>query len=277
VLAVLAPLHAQSPRIAPGSPADGTGTAFDVASVKPNRSGEQLIRIETFPGGRFVAINVPVSSLVMLAYRVEDYEIVGSPPWMNSERYDVEARANTDLPMMEGPLAAAGPLPGMIKALLADRFGMVSHLEKREGPIYMLTMARTDGRPGERLTRSTVDCAAATAAAKPGEIVQGCSSRISPGTIVLEGSPISVLVSALSGILRRPIVDKTGLTGAFDLELQWQPQRLLGPLGVEPSVAVPAAPTIFTALREQLGLKLDGARGPVDVLVVDKLERPTSN
>jgi uncharacterized protein (TIGR03435 family) len=257
-------------RPAPAIPRDPI--AFAVASVKPNKTGELLIRTDTLPGGRFIAQNVPVSTLVRLAFRVQGYQISGAPSWFETDRFDLDARAGIELPPLAGPLDASGPVPQMVQALLADRFRMVAHRETRDGAAFRLT--RVDGTAGARLTPARIDCVGAAVAA-PREVVQGCTTRISPGTIVMEGTPIAKLAGVLSGLVGRPVIDETGLTGAFDIEIQWQPPPTPGAPGA------PAASTdggsLFTAIREQLGLKLDAARAPIEALVIDRLERPTPN
>jgi uncharacterized protein (TIGR03435 family) len=246
--------------------------AFSVVSVKTNRTGDRAIRTDTLAGGRFIAENVPTRTLIQLACRVDAYQISGAPDWIDADRFDIDARADVDLPPMRGPLSANGAVPQMVQALLADRFKLLAHREQRDGPAFRLT--RVDANRAARLTAAKVDCAAA-AAEKPREIIQGCTTRISPGTIVMEGAPIARLVDTLSGLLGRAVIDDTGLTGRFDLELQWQPPLPPGPAGTPP--AAPDGPSLFTAIREQLGLRLDAGRAPVDALVIDRLERPTPN
>lgn len=240
----VSPLHADS---SAQTAATRARVAFEVASVKPNKTGARAINVNTYPGGRFVATNIPLRSLVRLAYGVEDHEIIDGPSWINSDPFDVEAIAGRELPEMSGPFGAGDPLPEMLKSLLADRFRLVARLEVREMPVVHLIMARDDRRLGERLTRSTMDCAALFAQRKPGEGNPPCGVRIAPGSIVLEGVPISQLASALTGVLRRTVIDQTRLLGNYDLQLHWQmrqPPSLDGP-----AAAPPAGPTLFDALR----------------------------
>ena len=170
VVATISPLRADpSSQTTPPR----AGIAFDVASVRPNMTGDRAINVNTYPGGRFVATNISVRSLVRLAYGLEDHEIIGGPT--------------------------------MLKSLLANRFGLVARIEVREMPVSHLVMAREDRRLGKSLKRSTMDCAALFAQRKPGEGNPPCGTRMAPGSIVLEGAPISQLASLLAGVLRRTV------------------------------------------------------------------------
>ena len=131
-----------------------TAIAFDVASVRPNTTGERVITVNTYPGGRFVATNISLRSLVRLAYGLQDHEIIGGPSWMNESPFDVEARAGTELPEMNGPFSAGGLLPRMLQSLLADRFRLAAHMEMRDMPVLHLVVARDDRRLGENVKRS---------------------------------------------------------------------------------------------------------------------------
>jgi uncharacterized protein (TIGR03435 family) len=179
-----------------------------------------------------------------------------------------------------------------MRNLLAERFKLVVHPETREMPIYALVPARSDGKLGENLKPAAVDCAARMrergrggpppTPPAPGERIQ-CGMRIGPGTMNGGGFPLSQLAVTLSQFVQRVVIDRTGLAGNYDLDLTWTPDRSMqgGPIGPPPPGAPPLppidpdGPSIFTALQEQLGLKLDAQRGPVDVLVVDSVERPT--
>jgi uncharacterized protein (TIGR03435 family) len=158
---------------------------FDVASVKPNRSGDLLIRLDTEPGGRFIAVNAPLRALIQLAYGVEDFEIIGAPGWAGSEPFDVDARATQELPPLEGPNRGSPLLRQMLQTLLRERFSLVAHTETRESQGLALMMNRSDRRLGPRLTPSKIDCAALIAKAKPDDGPPACGFRMSPGSIVL--------------------------------------------------------------------------------------------
>jgi uncharacterized protein (TIGR03435 family) len=268
---------------------------FAVASIKPYKGPVTMISANPQPGGRFVAQQQSLRDLIGLAYKVRDSQIVGGPDWIGTARFDINAKADGELPPFN-LTEAAGPLEQMLQALLADRFKLVAHRETRELPIFALVMARNDGRPreklGEKLRPSSTDCASVFAdrarAGQPGPLVTGdrptCGMVVSPWSIRLGGGPLSQLTMVLTNMTNRFVVDRTGLTGNYDVDLQWTPQgmRIGRPPGDNPAgPAFPAPPpdangaTLETAVQEQLGLKLDPQRGPVPVLVVERAEQPT--
>src|SRR3954467_11838682 len=161
-LAVVVTLAAQSPR------------SFEVASVKPNRTGELMIRTDTEPGGRFIAVNATLRMLIELAYGLDDFEIVGAPDWAASDHFDVNAVAGQELPPLEGPTRGSPALQDMLRALLRDRFALAAHTDTGERDALALTLSDGDRRPGRRLTSSTIDCAALWAAAKPDAGAPAC-------------------------------------------------------------------------------------------------------
>ena len=266
------PLKAQAP------PADLT---FDVASVKPNKSGDGRVLLGIQPGGRFTATNVPARMLLRQAYNVQDFQIVGAPDWMGSDRFDVIAKA-------PGGDYNGEQMRPMLRALLAERFKLTAHNETREMPVYVLMKARSDGKLGAKLTPAAVDCAAARgrrgggpppAPPQPGQRIE-CGFMIGLGRMSAGGMPILELARTLSQQVGRVVLDKTELTGNYDFELTYAPQQLAGPaplLNGAPPPVDPDAPSLFTALQEQLGLKLDTQRGPVEVLVIDRVEQPTAD
>ena len=178
----------------------------------------------------------------------------------------------------------------MLRSLLAERFKLAFHNETREMPIYALMKARADGKLGPDLTPAAVDCAAVMrgrrgggpppAPPQPGQKME-CGFMIGPGRMNAGGMPMSNLAQALSPQVGRIVLDKTELTGNYDFELTYAPEALGigGPplLNGGPPPVDPNAPTLFTALQEQLGLKLDSQRGPVDVVVIDRVEQPVAD
>ncbi len=264
---------------------------FEVASIKPYKGPVTLITANTEPGGHFVAQQQSLTSLISQAYRVHESQIIGGPSWLNTDRFDVNAKAARDLPPYD-PSGAIGPLERMLQSLLADRFKLVTRRETRELPIFALVMARADRRPGEKLRSSSTDCATMFAdrqrAGAAGPIVTGdrptCGLVVSPWSIRIGGGPLSQLTMVLTNMTNRFVVDRTGLTGNYDVDLQWTPQgmRIGKPPGDgPPGPAFPAPPpdangaTLETAIQEQLGLKLDPQRGPVPVIVIERAEQPT--
>ena len=288
LMATAARLDAQNPPAAPSA-----SPVFEVASVKPNKSGEGFIRFGLQPGGRFTAQNVPARELIRFAYNVQPFQIEGGPNWLNSDRFDVTAKAEGDFPPV-GP-GQSGPVQEMMQNLLAERFKLKVHRENKEMPIYALVLARSDGRLGKQIEPSTVDCAAQRgrgagpgggrgpggpppAPPQPGERPQ-CGMFMGIGSVGAGDVPIQQLAQLLSGRVQRIVVDKTGLTGRYSFNIEFTPDQLPPPGATPPGVQLPPinpdGPSIFTALQEQLGLKLESTRGPVETLVIDSIEPPT--
>lgn len=257
-----------------GQPADThtgntTPPSFDVVSIKPDRSGDDRIVMMAQPGGRIVATNVTLRLLIRNAYRVQDFQIVDAPSWLGTDRFDIEAKAAGGNPSQE-------QLQGMLQSLLADHFKLAVHRETREMPVYDLVAARADGRLGPQLRRSAIDCSNAPgrspAAPPPSAVAPGspqaqCGFKVGPGTITARGVPLAGLAASLSNSVSRIVLDRTALDGSFDVDLTWAPG------GVDSTIQDRAS--IFTAIQEQLGLRLEATRGPVDVLVVDAAGRPS--
>jgi uncharacterized protein (TIGR03435 family) len=269
-----------SPRLrAQGSTRPAEGRAFEVASVKPDNSGDPRMRIEAAPG-RFTAAHATLRQLTGAAYRVQSRQISGGPDWFNSARFEIQARA-------EGH-----PLPdqllSMLRTLLADRFALVLHTEKRELPIFALVV-RSNGRAAPQLRRSDCDPAdsafptnaPAPAAFDPGEKLPCGTFRVGGGRLILRGMPMSQIVrDVLTSLVNRAVVDRTGLAGIYDLSLQWTPILPPRPEGAPPpllngDVVDLNGPTIFEAVQDQLGLRLESMEGSVDVLVIDSVQQPT--
>ena len=256
--------------------------AFDVASVKANRSGEIGGRMGPQPAdGSFTASNIPLRDLVQFAYDYPQQQIEGLPGWALAERFDIVAKGDATAP--EAPVAGLDGIALRLRTLLADRFMLETHTETRQAPVYELRLDRADGRLGPRLTRADrEDCRAMLSGRRPTaqqELPNAprCGIGTGNGFIGAGGVPLSQFSEALGRLLDRPVIDRTGLTGTFDVVLAFSPEgtlELLVPPGTQPRPD-PNAPSIFTALREQLGLKLESGRGAVDVLVVDSVQRPT--
>ena len=249
----------------------GQEPSFDVASVKVNTSGAPISRMSAPAGtGRFEVTNAQVRMLILNAYGIPDFQLVGGPSWIDSVRVDVTGIA--------APTATRDDISRMTRTLLAERFNLVVHREQREMPVYSLVVARDDGRLGPSMRAATTDCAAVTAkgGASPqlpsGQLL--CTTRMSPTTINAGGMTMARLAQQLSGSVGRVVTDETKLAGTYDLQLSFAPERALPP-GAPP--ADPNLPSIFAALPEQLGLKLDARRGMVDVLVIDRIDQPREN
>jgi uncharacterized protein (TIGR03435 family) len=288
--ALLAAVHAQPRAQSAAADAVDPNLRFEVASVKRNDGSQPMVRIGLQPGGRFTTVNVPLRMLITFAYRLQNYQLVGGPDWIDSERFDITAKAEHDVP--PAPMGQTGPMQIMVRNLLADRFKLVAHEEEREMPIYALVHARDDKRPGPSLKPSTVDCLALMKAgrggpppAAGGAAAPICGVRTGRGRIQAGSFPIGQLPSILAPLVQRFVVDRTGLTGNFEFELTYTPDQAGAgaasaagtPFGADTPAPDPGGASIFTALQEQLGLKLESERGPVKVLVIDSVERPTED
>jgi uncharacterized protein (TIGR03435 family) len=279
-LAIVALLIVLGPPNAPGlraqaQAADANSPAFEVASIKPNKSSDPPGGIGPEPGGRFTARNMTLRALIRTAYNLQDYQISGGPDWVHSDRFDILAKGDSNAIVRSGPL----------RRLLAERFKLTVHTESRELPIYALVMADTDRKLGPRLSKSDVDCAAILKqrgpVLPPPPSVPGrpplCMGTGSPGRMSSSGSTMPGLASDLARVVGRTVLDRTGLVGGFDLDLEWMPEFQPAVTGASAGtdIALPNdGPSIFTALREQLGLRLESTRGPVNVIVIDRVERP---
>jgi uncharacterized protein (TIGR03435 family) len=273
---LVVPILAQSvPPPAPNEP------RFEVASVKPTAGGQVNVGGQMWtsagaritPGGAFEATNATLGSIIRLAYGLRDFQTVGAPEWVDIDRFDIQAR---------GPQGAAeSDAPRRLQSLLAERFALRVHREKRDRPIYALVLARADGSLGPRLRQSQTLSAG-------GLGNNQCTPPGPPGPFNMRlcGVTIARLVERyLPMYSDRLVVDRTGLSGGFDFVLHFDNRPIpgAGPFGglpPTPQAAEPAAPdavSIFTALEEQLGLKLEPQTAPMEVLVIDHVERPTPN
>jgi uncharacterized protein (TIGR03435 family) len=260
--------------------------AFDVVSIKPSQPGAPN-RLPRITPGRVELSNTTLKQLIGTAYSrfaFDTREIVGGPSWIDSERFDIVATMERP-PQLDG-FAMLGELSGMLRAVIEQRFGVKAHNEQREGDVYTLTYARSDRKTGAGLRQVPDACAAAlkelTGAAPPPRRSgpPPCSFGGPPGRLIGTGVTIVMVANVLSGHAGRTVVDRTGLAGSFDFELNFDPSSSAQAPPGEPPGPQPrddSKPSLFTALQEQLGLKLEPTRGPVDVLVVDSAERPTPN
>ena len=289
---VVAPLRAVQSGQAPQGQVVG-GPAFDVVSIRENKSGDLAQGMRRQPGGRLVVNNAPVRTLILQAFGLQPQQLVGGPDWIGSARYDIAARAAGEFPVTEP--GTVGPMQLMMQRMLADRFQLAVHMETRELPIYALTVARTDGRLGPRLKPAATDCqtlmnelvkGARSGGAPPAapQLPDGrpaCGMRVGGGgALTAGGTSMAALARMLAVPVGRLVEDRTGLPGAFDFDLEFT---------ADPGGAAAAgagaprppdnanAPSIFTALEEQLGLKLEPQRAPAEVLVIDRIERPSEN
>jgi uncharacterized protein (TIGR03435 family) len=247
-LAALAvsPNHAQTPaqtsvasRVVPQT--------FEVASIKPNQTGSDGRRATTTPGGIFTATNVSLKLLISRAFGVPEAQIERGPGWIETEKYDVLARAATPLEMTR---EEARPC---LQALLAERFGLKFHRVTKEGPVLSLVVAKN----GPKLTEHSGDGGA------------GISASAESGKSHISGTKTTMarLAEYLSAQAGRPVIDNTGLKGEYDFHVEWSTEESVGSSG----------PSVFEALQEQLGLKLTATKGPIEFIVVDSAEKASAN
>jgi uncharacterized protein (TIGR03435 family) len=260
-------------------PAIDPESRFEVVSIKRSDPSAQL-RLGGTPGSRLNIEGAPVRVLVAMVLPVR--RVFGWPDGIDDERYTISAK------MPDGSSFAAQQVA--IRNLLKDRFNLVTHQETRELPIYNLVLARSDGGLGPALKESSAECQAAAreyfeavsrgtpTQAPPAGVARCVSSQPGIGTLGLTGQPIRSFVMLLPQFVDRQVIDRTGLTALYDLTLKWTPEAIPSALGLPQAPLPPAdpdVPDIFTALQEQLGLRLESGRGPVEVVVIDRLEKPT--
>jgi uncharacterized protein (TIGR03435 family) len=240
------------------------------------------------------------------AYSVQPYQVLGGPSWIGNDRFDITAKAADD---------TAGPaqMNLMLQSLLESRFKLRVHRETRQSDIYRLVKARPDGKLGDALKPAAIDCSAMMSRGRPGGPgpvaggtvavpppapraggpapgsggpIGGCMMLMAPGRFEAGGQPIATFANAIANQLGRPVLDGTGLSGPYDLVLSFMsesggrglPPGALPPPGAPPLPPIdPNAPALPTALQEQLGLKLESAKGPVEMIVIDSIEPPTED
>ena len=240
--------------------------SFEVASVKPGDPASRQVRIGLQRGGNFTATNVSLQMLIGFAWDLRPHQISGGPKWLESERFTIDAKPGGALPTTPGPEGMSQMRP-MLQSLLGDRFQLATHFETRQEQIYELVVAKG----GPKLKEATD---------APDGGPRGL--RMGRGELIGMSSPLDLLVSSLSQQLGHSVIDKTALTGKYDFKLQFTPDPAMEAArpadgSAPPPVADASAPSIFTAVQEQLGLQLRSAKGPVQVLVIDHVEKPDAN
>jgi bla regulator protein BlaR1 len=245
--------------------------AFEVASIRVNHSGDLRVAV-LFQSGRFVARTATVNLIVAVAYNVHPYQISGGPSWVSSERYDIQAKEPDEV---AEELRKLPPERGrerqslLLRSLLAERFKLKVSRRSEELPVYALVVAKS----GPKLQPTPPD-------------EKGPDIRMGPGQLTCRGLGMPTLATVLSNQLSRTVLDQTGLKGNFDFTVEWSRDQTLSGMSRQtaPGVAGPDAapldssgPSFFTAVQEQLGLKLEPTKGPVEVIVIDHIERPSEN
>ena len=262
-----------SPRVRAQSQSGGVPLTFEVASIKPADPDASGTRFRMIPGGGVNLSNIDLTQLIEFAYDVQNFQVSGGPSWLRSTRFDILAKPPASdpsigtRPMNNAELRALeGQLRERLKALLAERFQLTVHKDTKELPLYVLVLAKN----GPKLQPS-----------KEGDYHRGI--RVGLGSMNVQAASMEMLAKTLSRPLGRPVLDRTGLKGNYDFNLNWTPDGEpmgKGGAGEGPASGKPAdvsGPSLFTAVQEQLGLKLESQKGPVEIIVIDKAEKPSAN
>lgn len=229
-------------------------TGFEVASIKPSAPGQRGFSVSPSAGGRLNARNITLKRLIAAAYHVQDFQISGGPKWIDSDPFDIVAKAEGNQNLTEHQLL------DLLKPLLADRFQLAFHKDTKQVPRYVLIVAKG----GSKLKEVKADGA-------PDLNIRG--RRL----VNSHRAPVSQLVEVLSWVLGRVVVDQTGLAGVYDYKLEWTPDDLQATEPGSASTSGESGNSLFSAIQEQLGLKLEPQKGPVEMLVVDRAEKPVEN
>jgi uncharacterized protein (TIGR03435 family) len=243
-----------------GQPSAGP-PRYEVASIKANSENDLSNTFHIEPDGSISAAGITLRRLMMTAYNVQGFRILGGPDWVNSRRWVLQAKPDG--------VASPGQIRPMLRALLEERFRLRTHSEIRKLPVYELVVDHKGSKvPTTKDTKST------------------SAIRVAPGSIQFTNATSAAFAGQLSYALGHPVIDKTNLLGNFDFALVWTPEpgenggpttAGLPPEAEEQPVSAPDRPSIFAAIPEQLGLRLKSARGPVEVVVVDNVQMPTAN
>jgi len=265
LLATVATVHAQSQ--------SSRAAAFEVASIKVNDSGDENFGFTPQPGGLMHAVNVTARQIVTYAYSMQNSRVEGGSDWLDSVRYDVTAKA--------AEAATPERMLLMLRALLAERFKLAMHLESRDTETFALVRVKAEGGLGPQLRTSSVDCDAFRAAVARGAAAQAtndgrpqCAGRARPGFITAGAVSMEELARNMSRLVGRVVVDRTGLPGRYDFDLKFVPDA---ELTAAKDPALRELPSLYVALEEQLGLKLEPQRSPVEVVVIDSIQRPSED
>jgi uncharacterized protein (TIGR03435 family) len=234
--------------------------SFEVATIKPSKPDDQR-KAFIVQGNEFHIINQPLTQIISFAFDVQAKQIIGLPDWGTTDKYDIEGKP-------DGTGAPSGKQwKTMIQKLLADRFGLKFHKDKREMSVYVLSVAKT----GEKMTKND-----SAPDGLPGLFFRGL------GKLGVRNALMTDFTGLMqSAVLDRPVLDQTGLTGRYDFQLNWTPDdSQFGGMGAKvppPTDAADAPPNLYTAIQEQIGLKLEATKAPADVMVIDHAEKPSAN
>jgi uncharacterized protein (TIGR03435 family) len=279
-LIIASPLLAQTNPATNPPPISAKPIFYQIVSIKPHKPDGNGNFTRILPDG-YSAAGISLQELVVQAYGfgtnpMTDQELARQPAWFKSATFDINARVDSsDVPALQDSMNPKGlaeyisdlqnHIPNarmlMLQELLADRFHMKVHHEIKQLPVYALIVAKG----GSKLTESKLE--------DPSKgTIEG-----NDGEIIVKGMPLVFVLRSLTQELGRPVLDKTGLTGNYDFTLKWTPDQKQMASPTNASVSDMAGPSLFTAIQEQLGLKLERTKGPVDTIVIDHVEPPTEN
>jgi len=254
---------------------------FEVASIKPSPADARGTSLQLLPPNGMQVSNAPLRMLITFAYNIRDFQLSGGPAWIGTDRFDILAKSERSTGSENAPgdprkmtdaqrAITQEQMRERVRALLAERFQLTVHSESKDAPVYALVVAKG----GSKLQ--------AVEESADGPVgLQGGRGQLNG-----MAAPMPMLANFLSGQLGRPVLDKTELKGKYDFKLEWAPDPSQGgekpgqlPPGVEapPTSSDPDGPSIFTALQEQLGLRLESQKGPVATIVIDRVEKPSAN
>jgi uncharacterized protein (TIGR03435 family) len=261
---------------------------FEVASIKPMKSIPQGIFFRMQPGGKFSANAVTVKFLLEQAYGVKDSQVIGAPAWLDSERYEIEAKPDHATGAAFDKLSPdqrREQLMLMLQGLLVDRFKLSLTHQSKDLPVYALLVAKNGPKFQESTYKPPENSPDTPRAPGVGGPAQGGIMMSGRGQLKVTYGDMTMLADVLSRFAGRPVINKTSLTGKYDFTLKWTPDEGQGPMmpggprpvGDEPAPPETSGPSLFTAIQEQLGLKLEPQKAPMDVLVIEHVERPSEN
>jgi len=266
------------------APPGSNAPAFDITSVKRNVTPDEPSSIAS-PPGRFVAVGMPITAVITHAYGLRPVQLIGAPKWTEVTEFDVVGKAPDGTP--------ASGIAAMLRRLLSDRFSLRAHVERRELPVYALVPERANAPSKLAAAKTNCDAAQAEAVDPPDEVKsvknvsdasQQCREQLRASfksgrlllTMVKPGTTMAGLARTLSGYVDRIVLDRTNLSGSFDVSLEFDVnKKIVDDTGGGDALPPESGPSLFTALQEQLGLRLRPERGPVDVLVIDQIDQPS--
>ncbi len=261
--------------LAAGMACAQTPLKFEVASIKPSNSADRRPLFNVQPGGRVTIANFPVKRLIETAYGIKDFQISGGPGWIGSDFFDITAKG-------ESSITSRDQIQQMFQSLLAERFQLVVRRDTKEMPVYALVV---DKNGPKFKAAHEGDPSIADLKNPPGVTGRPRFTIVRRGRLTAQGVDMKSLADDLSNFLGRVVVDKTALAGSYDVKLEWQPDEnqvaMFQTMGVPDGFGAPSPdahlPSIFAALQEQLGLKLESQKGPVEIFTIERVEHPSEN